>query len=318
MADFFTAPWRDSGVETYGLILWMGFLVNATCGLLGNYLILRRMALVGDAISHSILPGLAVAFLMANSLEAPVMFVGAVGAGLLATALIEFIHARTKVKADAAIGITFTTLFAIGVILLNLFAGKIHLDPDCVLYGDLNFLPFEPDHLVILGLDLGPLPVGVMLLVSLLVVALIVIFYKELLLSSFDSALADALGYSPRVIHYLLMAVLSLVVVGSFEAVGAILVIAMLILPGATAQLLSTSLPVVLVMSVLLAALAALGGIHLGVWLDVPIAAAMVVAGTMLFVLAWLFAPKTGLVYRWASRIEEPIAELEEAKARVR
>ena len=309
MSDFLTAPWTDGGASTYGIILWMGFLVNATCGLLGNYLILRRMALVGDAISHSILPGLAVAFFVANSLEAPVMFVGAVAAGLVATALIEFIHGRTKVKADAAIGITFTTLFAIGVILINLFAGRIHLDAECVLYGDLNFVPFEPDHLVILGLDLGPMSVGVMLLVALLVLGLILIFYKELLLSSFDSSLADALGFSPRLIHYLLMGVLSLVVVGSFEAVGAILVIAMLILPGATAQLLSTSLPRVLAISVVLAGVSALGGLHLGVAFDLPIAAAMVVAGTVLFVLAWLLAPRQGLAWRLVRRVEDPVPE---------
>lgn len=312
MGDFLAAPWSDPlNAQAYGWILWMGFLVNATCGLIGNYLILRRMALVGDAISHSILPGLAIAFFLANSLDAPVMFLGAVVAGLLATAIIEFIHGRTKVKADAAIGITFTTFFAIGVILINVFAGKIHLDAECVLYGDLNFLPFEPDRLVILGRDFGPLPVGVMFFVALMVVLLVFVFYKELLLSSFDVSLADALGFSPRIIHYALMAVLSLVVVGAFEAVGAILVIAMLILPGATAQLLSNRLPRVLGLSVLVAAISALGGLYLGVTMNLPIAAAMVVAGAVLFGLAWLFAPQQGLVWRGFRNFEEPAGEPE-------
>lgn len=306
MLEFLTGPWKDPlNAVAYGWILWMGFLVNATCGLLGNYLILRRMALVGDAISHSILPGLAIAFLVAQSLETPVMFVGAVLAGVLATAIIEFIHGRTKVKADAAIGITFTTLFALGVVLINLFAGKIHLDPECVLYGDLNFLPFEPDRLVIAGLDLGPLPVGIMLLVAVLVALLVVVFYKELLISSFDASLAGALGFSPRLIHYLLMAVLSLVVVGSFEAVGAILVIAMLILPGATAQLVSDRLPRVLLLSVLVAGLSAVGGLYVGVATDVPIAAAMVVVGAFIFVLAWIFGPRDGLAWRCFRRLEQ-------------
>lgn len=297
--------------EAYGWILWMGFLVNATCGLLGNYLILRRMALVGDAISHSILPGLALAYLVAHSLEAPVMFVGALLAGVLATAVIEFIHGRTKVKADAAIGITFTTLFALGVVLINLFAGRIHLDPECVLYGDLNFLPFEPERLVIAGFDLGPLPVGIMLLVALLVVSLVLVFYKELLLSSFDASLAGALGFSPRLIHYLLMAVLSLVVVGSFEAVGAILVIAMLILPGATAQLMSDRLPRVLLLSVVVAGLSAVGGLYMGVATDVPIAAAMVVVGAVLFAIAWVFAPREGLAWRRFRSLDDVSPEAE-------
>lgn len=314
MREFLTGPWADPlNAEAYGWILWMGFLVNATCGLLGNYLILRRMALVGDAISHSILPGLALAFLVAHSLEAPVMFVGAVLAGVLATAAIEFIHGRSKVKADAAIGITFTTLFAVGVVLINLFAGRIHLDPECVLYGDLNFLPFEPERLVLGGLDFGPLPVGVMFFVALLVILLIFVFYKELLLSSFDASLAGALGFSPRLIHYLLMAVLSLVVVGSFEAVGAILVIAMLILPGATAQLLSNRLPRVLVLSVLVAGLSAVGGLYMGVATDVPIAAAMVVVGSVLFVAAWFFGPREGLVWRQFGRMNKPGAAEEPA-----
>jgi len=302
-SDLIEGPWR-TGIHPYGIVLLMGFLVNATCGLLGNYLILRRMALVGDAISHSILPGIAIAFLVAHSLEAPVMFLGAVSAGLAATFLIELIHGRTKVKADAAIGITFCTLFAIGVILINVFAGRIDLDADCVLYGDLNHLASESDRLIIFGVDFGVFPVAMMGIVSLLVVGLIVGFYKELLLSSFDPALADALGYSPRMIHYLLMGVLSLVVVGAFEAVGAILVIAMLILPGATAMLLTTKLPRVLVLSVVIAAIASVAGLHLAVWIDVSIAAAMVVAGSLLFGLAWLFSPSQGLILRWIRRID--------------
>ena len=297
MWDWLTAPWQNGGWATFGLILWMGFLVNATCGLVGNFLILRRMALVGDAISHSILPGVAVAFLVAHSLETPVMVVGAIISGLLATALIEFIHGRTKVKADAAIGITFTTMFAIGVIVINLFAGKIHLDPDCVLYGDINMVAFEVNRVTLLGLPLGPKSVALMLGIFIFVVLVIAVFYKELLLSSFDSGLAEALGFSPRLIHYVLMAVLSLVVVGAFEAVGAILVIAMLILPGATSQLLSTRLPIVLLISVGVAGVSALGGLYMGVWWDLPIAPAMVVAGLVVFLMAWLLAPSQGLVW---------------------
>jgi manganese/zinc/iron transport system permease protein len=281
------APWTED-LDLYGWMMLMAFLVTTACGLIGNYLILRRLALVGDAISHSVLPGLVGGFLIFGSLGIWPMLVGAVAAGLLTTVLIEFIHSRSRVKADAAIGITFCSLFALGVLMINLFAGKVHLDPECVLYGELSHVPWA-ERVTWLGLSL-PLPIVVMGLSTLLVAALIGLFYKELLLSSFDKNLAAAFGFRPQLIHYLLMGMLSLVVVAAFESVGAILVIAMLILPGATAQLLSTRLGTCLGLSVLHAALSSVLGVHLGLWLGCSLAAAVVVAGTALFALAWLWS----------------------------
>lgn len=269
------APWT-TGLDTYGWMTLMAFLVTATCGLIGNYLILRRMALVGDAISHSVLPGLAAAYLLSGSLTLPAMMLGAVGAGLLTTFLIEFLHTRSRIKADAAIGITFCSLFALGVVLINVFASKVHLDAECVLYGELSYL--VPQQVMVMGV------------VAAFVAVLVVLFYKELLLTSFDTLLAGSQGFRPGLIHLLLMAVLSVVIVAAFESVGAILVIAMLILPGATAQLVSTRLPVCLWLSVLHAALSAVGGLHLSLVLGCSMAACVVVAGALLFVLAWLFA----------------------------
>lgn len=283
-------PWTTS-LGTYGWMVLMAFLVTATCGLIGNYLILRRMALVGDAISHSVLPGLAVAYLLTNELTLPVMMIGALGAGLLTTVLIEFIHTRSRIKSDAAIGITFCTLFAIGVVLINVFASRVHLDAECVLYGELSYLTRGAG-------ELAPRPVLIMGGVGIAVVVLIVAFYKELLVSSFDAMLAASLGLAPKFIHLALMAVLSIVIVSAFESVGAILVIATLILPGATSQLLSSRLPVCLWLSVAHAALSAVLGLHLGIWLDCSIAAAVVVAGTGLFMLAWVFGPD-GMLVRW-------------------
>lgn len=283
-------PWTTS-VDTYGWMALMAFLVMATCGLIGNYLILRRMALVGDAISHSVLPGLAVAYLITDELSLPVMMLGALGAGLLTTVLIEFIHTRSRIKSDAAIGITFCTLFAIGVVLINVFASRVHLDADCVLYGELSYLSRGAS-------EAAPRPVLIMGWVGLAVVVLIVAFYKELLVSSFDAMLAASLGFAPKLIHFILMAVLSIVIVSAFESVGAILVIAALILPGATAQLLSTRLPTCLWLSVAHAALSAVLGLHLAIWLVCSIAGAVVVSGTGLFALAWIFGPD-GLVSRW-------------------
>jgi manganese/zinc/iron transport system permease protein len=164
---------------------------------------------------------------------------------------------------------------------------------------------------------LGPEPVVRMAAVAVLTAVLIVLFYKELLVTSFDPALARSLGINSGVMHYALMSMLSVVVVSAFESVGAILVIAMLILPGATASLLSRRLPIILMLTVGHAMLSSLLGIHLAVWLQCSVAAAMVVMGTVLYTLAWFFAPHEGLVARWfRPRLLEPAFNLEPSHGR--
>lgn len=305
MADFipafdfqrvFVLPWTQSAAS-FGWIMVMGFLATTACSLVGNYLILRRMALVGDAISHSVLPGLAIAFLLSQSRSSLAMFVGALAAGVLTTVLIEVIHKKTRVKQDSAIGIAFSTLFAIGVILISLFADKVDLDQDCVLYGEIAFIPLEP-FTTLGGISLGPPSVLRMAAITLLTVLVIGLFYKELLISSFDAGLAASMGIRAPVVHYGLMALLSVVVVSAFESTGAILVVAMLIIPGATASLLSSRLPVILVLSVVHAAASSFLGVHLAIWLDCSMAGAMVVMAAALFCLAWIFSPSQGLLRR--------------------
>jgi manganese/zinc/iron transport system permease protein len=294
-------PWRGAFTEAQPgppAVMWiaaMGFFVSSSCGLVGAYLILRRMALIGDAISHSVLPGIALAFLISGSRGSGAMFVGALVAGVVTTVIIEFIHRKSRIKQDSAIGIAFTTLFAIGVILISVFAGQVDLDQECVLYGEIAWVPLK-EMVAIRGVSLGPEPVVRMGIVLLLSAGLITAFYKELLVSSFDAGLATSLGINSTFVHYALMCWLSVVVVSAFESVGAILVIAMLILPGATSCLLSSRLPIVLLLSVLHSAISALSGIHLAYWLNCSMAAAMVVMGSILFVLAWLLGPRHGLV----------------------
>jgi ABC-type Mn2+/Zn2+ transport systems, permease components len=280
-------PWTEDFMVSFWIVV-MGFFVAATCGLVGTYLLLRRMALVGDAISHSILFGLVVAFMIFRSGGTTVMFVAAVATGLLTVGIIEFIHRQSRVKTDAAICIAFTTLFAAGVVLLSLaeMKGPVHLDAECVLYGEIAFVPLDP-AVEIFGLTLGPAPVvriaGV--LVGLLV--LVAVFYKELLVTSFDPALARSLGLRTGIWHYGLMAVLSIVIVSVFEAVGAILAVAMLVVPPMFAAQLSDRLPVRFVLVFLHAALSSLLGYQVSVWLNCSPAGAMVVVGALLFLLAW-------------------------------
>jgi manganese/zinc/iron transport system permease protein len=320
------SPWTENAAQ-YGWIVAMGFLVTLACGLVGNYLIFRRMALVGDAISHSVLPGLAIAFLVAyhagssgfwgtppetadgghHDYRSPaLMFLGALVAGIGTTVLIELIHKKSRVKQDAAIGITFSSLFAIGVILISVFADEVDLDAECVLYGEITFVSMEPP--VRFGeLSLGPPSVLRMGVVTMLTVLFILLFYKELLVSSFDPGLSRSMGINPTFMHYALMSWLSVVVVSAFESVGAILVVAMLILPGATASLLTDRLPRIFLLTTVHAALSAVAGLHLAIWLNCAAAGAMVVMGSVWFVLAWVFSPGQGLLRRWWTLRTQPL-----------
>jgi manganese/zinc/iron transport system permease protein len=288
----FVLPWTQDLPGTASWML-MGFFVTAACGLVGNYLMLRRMALMGDAVSHSVLPGLVIAFLLTGSRGTGAMFLGALLAGVVTTVIIETIHRKTRVKQDASIGVTFTTLFAIGVVLVSAYSSQVDLDAECVLYGDIGYLqPLSgwrdlPAQLLRMG--------GMLVMVT----GLIVLFYKELLVSSFDKGLARSLGINTTFVHYAMMMVLSMVVVSAFEAVGSILVVAMLILPGATAGMLSTRLTVVHLLSVVHAAVSSVLGVHLALALGCQIGPAMVVAGAGLFAVAWIFSPSQGLLRRW-------------------
>ena len=292
---FLRMPWEGDAYTSTLWVVLMGFFVASACGLVGNYLILRRMALVGDAISHSVLPGIAIAFLLTNSRGSGAMFVGALAAGVVTTIIIEIIHKKSRVKQDAAIGIAFTSLFAIGVILINVYASKVDLDQECVLYGEIGLVPSE-QYAAFAGVEIGPESAVRMGIVAVITVMLILCFWKELLVSSFDPGLATAIGINATIMHYGLMSWLSVVVVSAFEAVGAILVIAMLILPGATAALCTPKLWMVMLLTVVYAALSAVLGVHVGYWLNCSIAAAMAVMGSLLFVLAWLFSPYQGLI----------------------
>lgn len=278
-------PWTGQWQNTWPILL-MGFLVAAGCGLVGNYMILRKMALVGDAISHSLLPGIALAFLISDSRALTPLFIGAILTGILTVILIEFIHKNSKIKPDAAIGIVFSTLFAIGVVIITIFADHVDLDTDCVLYGELAFIPLTKP-VIFLGLNLGPYQIVRMAFVLLGLIAVIIIFYKELLVSIFDPGLARCIGIKPKIFNYGLALVLSLVIVSAFRSVGAILVVGMLLFPGCTARLLSDKLKSILGISLLLSALYPILGLILATWLDCSIAGAITVAAACIFGLVW-------------------------------
>jgi manganese/zinc/iron transport system permease protein len=270
-------------------------LVAAACALPGVFLILRQMAMLSDAISHSVLLGIVLAYLIVFDINSPVLIIGAALSGLVTVYLVELLLKTSLVKEDAAIGLVFPALFSIAVIIITYRLGNVHLDQDVVLLGELAFAPFNRAE--ILGIDL-PKGIWVMGTILLINVGLIALSFKELKLSSFDPALAAALGFSPVLLHYGLMSIVSVTVVGAFDHVGAILVVALMVAPPATAYLLTNNLTRMLILSVLIGAASAISGYWIALEVNTNIAGAMAVMTGVFFLLALVFAPEHGLLAR--------------------
>jgi manganese/zinc/iron transport system permease protein len=269
-------------------------LVAVACALLGVFLVLRRMAMMSDAISHTVLLGIVIAFFVTRSITSPLLLVGAALMGVITVSLVELINRTRLVREDAAIGLVFPAIFSVAVIMISRFAGDVHLDTDAVLLGELAFAPFN--RLRVFGADIGPEALYTTSGILLLNLIFIVLFYKELKLATFDPALAAALGFLPGVIHYALMALVSLTAVGAFDAVGSVLVVAFMIAPPAAAYLLTDRLSRMLIYSALIGIFSAIGGYWLAHFLDASIAGSMATMTGVTFLTAYLLAPERGLV----------------------
>ena len=241
-----------------------------SCAILGAFLVLRKMTMVGDAISHAVLPGIAVAYWLSQSRASLWMFLGAAAVGVLATIIIELLRKKLKVQSDASIGMTFTTLFALGVILITFWSDSVDLDQECVLYGEIAYVPFNTWSFG--GLNMGPIALWSSGLLLLAVLAYTFIGFKGLKMSSFNEDYAAVLGIGVAAWNLSLMAMVSFATVVSFESVGAILVVALLVVPAATAYLLVEKLHLLLIGAGSIALLAALGGYALSRWMDTSIA----------------------------------------------
>lgn len=271
-------------MEAFWIIL-CGSLIAISCGLLGSFLVLRKMAMVGDAISHAVLPGIVLAYLFSGSRGTIPMLIGAAALGVLTTLLIELFYKKARLQIDASIGITFTWLFAIGIILISVFAGQVDLDQDCVLYGEIAYVPLD---LWIIGeQNFGPRSIWIAGGMLLLILFLLIRGYKGLFLTTFNEEYAAALGINVAFWHYLLMSSVSLTTVISFESVGAILVVAFLIVPPATAYLLSDQLKPMLWLTSLFAVLSSIGGYYLAVLINGSIAGAMATVAGVIFCIVW-------------------------------
>jgi len=241
-----------------------------------------------------VLPGIVIAFLISGGNSIPVL-IGAAGFGILTTFIIQYLQNTGKLQGDAAIGLTFTFLFAIGVILIAAYAGQIDLDQDCVLHGEIAYVPLNT-LITAGGTNLGPTAIWILGSVFLSVVVFVFIGYKGLMLTTFDPSYALSIGISTTVWHYLLMAMVSITTVVSFESVGAVLVVAFLVGPPAIAYLFTDRLGVMLVLSAIAGIVAAAGGYYMAAYINGSIAGAMTVVLGIEFLIAFIFAPKYGLL----------------------
>ncbi|MCL4828445.1 MAG: metal ABC transporter permease [Caldilinea sp.] len=263
------------------------------CALVGVFLVLRSMAMMADAISHTVLLGIVLIFFIVQDLQSPWLLIGAAAMGLLTVSLVEALNRTKLVKQDAAIGLVFPALFSLAVILISRYARGVHLDVDMVIMGELALAPF--DRVTIFGLDL-PHALATLSAILLINIVFILVFYKELKLSTFDPALAAAFGFSPALLHYGLMALVSVTAVGAFDAVGAILVVALIVTPAASAYLLTDDLRKMLLLSVAIGAGSALAGYWLARLLDANIAGSMATMTGVVFLIVFVLAPQRGVL----------------------
>jgi manganese/zinc/iron transport system permease protein len=285
-------------------------IVAVACALPGTFLVLRKMSMMSDSITHTILLGIVLAFFVTHDLSSPLLIVGATLMGVITVWLTEMLSRTRLLAEDAAIGVVFPLLFSIAIILITRYAGSVHLDTDSVLLGELAFAPF--DRMVVGGVDIGAKAIyttGMLLLINL---AAIIIFFKELKVATFDPILAAVLGFSPALIHYGLMTMVSLTTVGAFQAVGSILVVAFMIGPPVTAYLLTDDLKRMLIFSGVIGALNGILGYQFASLLDVSIAGSMAVVTGLTFFIVFIGAPNRGLI---SSLLRRKNQKLEFAKA---
>jgi manganese/zinc/iron transport system permease protein len=281
-------------------IILTGTLVAWLCGVLGVFLVLRKMSMLGDAISHAVLPGIVLAYLVSGDRSSPLLLIGAAVFGVAVTLLIEGLTRKAGMQRDASVGTSFTLFFSVGIILVSLFASQVDIDADCVLHGEIALVPFDTWSLG--NTNMGPKQISILGGSLLLVLLVLWRGYKGFYLTSFNTEYAASLGMATMGWHYVLMSGVSLATVVSFEAVGAILVVAFLVIPPAAAWIWSKRLPEMIALTMLIGALSAWLGYQLARWTDSSISAGMSVAALSILILTILVHPSTSPWKKWFGR----------------
>lgn len=269
-------------------------IVGVTCGLVGTFIMLRKMSLIGDALAHAVLPGVIIGFMIAGKSQIT-LFVGAVASGIVTSLLIGFINRNSKIKEDTSIGVMFTGAFALGILLVSQLK-NVHIDLSSYLFGDI--LGVSNDDLILSSV------IGILVLIC------VILFYKQLLVTSFDPTMAAVMGVSTALVHYFLMSLLSMTIVASLQSVGVILVVAMLITPAATAYLLTDRLHKMLIYSSIIGTVTAIIGLLASYHLNFASGASMVVFATLIFMLTLMFSPSQGIVIKYYRRKKQTLSHL--------
>lgn len=270
-------------------LLIIGCLVAVPCSIVGSFLVLRKSVMISDAIAHAVLPGIVIAYIISESLNGIAIFIGASVFGILTTFLIETLSRKSFVQKDASIGVIYTLLFSLGIIMMSSLSVKVDLDPEHILYGDILLTPFD----VIItdsGLNLGPKSVWTLGIINILVIGLVVSFFRYFKITSFDSKYAASIGISTVTWHYILMSMVSFTTVGAFESVGAILVIAFISIPAVTAYLITNSLKKMIGLSILFSCIAVIVGLKLNVILNSSATGSITLVMFGIFLAAFLYS----------------------------
>lgn len=286
-------------------MLLVAILASLASSVVGVFLVLRKMSMMTDAISHTVLLGIVLAFMVVKDLSNPLLILGATLMGVMTVILVELLVKSKKTSEDAATGVVFPLLFAVAIILISLQFRGVHLDIDSVLLGNLEFVYF--DQIMINGVAIGPKSFYVLLVVFLLNLGFFIFFYKELKIVSFDPKLAAVLGISPLIIHYGLMVLVSLTAVTSFDAVGSVVVIALMIGPAITALLFTKNLFKTVMLSMAIGVFNSLFGFLIAYFFDLRMSGVIAFVTLGVFILALVFNPKTGLIATIVKRRNQKI-----------
>jgi manganese/zinc/iron transport system permease protein len=274
-------------------------LVATACGLLGPLLVLRRQALMSDAVAHAVLPGIVLVFILFATRAPLPVIAGAAAFGVICVLAIDALRATGLIRVDAAIGIVFPALFAIGVLGITTFASGAHIDLDATIYGEIAFAPFRTVEVAGVEVARSILLLGAIVLANALLLS---VLWKEIKVTTFDPEFARTAGFSPRLLSRLLLVAVAVTAVIAFESVGAILVVTMLIVPAAAAYLLAQRLLPLIALTIAIGWLAAIGGYESARALDASIAGAMGLVASICFVAALLGSPRYGVLARSIQR----------------
>lgn len=283
LTKYITEPFQYEFIQR---ALIASIMVGVSCGLIGTYIMLRRLSLIGDALAHAVLPGVVIGFMIAGK-GALSLFIGALTAGILTSVLISFVERNSKIKEDTSIGIIFTGAFALGILLVSQLK-QVHIDLSSYLFGDV--LGVSDSDLILSSI------------ITVVIIISVILFYRQLLVTSFDPTMAHIIGISTSVVHYFLMTLLSMSIVAGLQSVGVILIIAMLITPPATAFLITDKLKKLLLLSCLFGVMSAVIGLYLSYHLNFASGASIVLVSVFFFAIAFLFSPKEGIVIKMFRR----------------